>query len=108
MLIQFVKFKSGLSEDDIIRVVNERAPEYEALPGLLQKFYGLERESGEACGVYIWDSEESLRAFRQSELAKTIPVAYEAIGSPRVEIFELIRQLRTEQAPAGSAADSRS
>lgn len=98
MLIQFVKFKSNLSADDIIRVVDERISEYEALPGLLQKYYGLDRETGEGCGVYIWDSEESLREFRESELAKTIPVAYEVIGSPRVEVFDLVRQLRSETA----------
>jgi hypothetical protein len=47
MIVQFVKFPSGLSEEGVRRTMEERAPQFRALPGLLQKYYGRERESGE-------------------------------------------------------------
>ena len=75
MLIQTVKFNSTLSEAEIQRVMEERAPQFRALPGLLQKYYLRDVQTGEVGAVYIWDSEESLRAYRQSDLAQTIKKA---------------------------------
>jgi len=94
MIVQFVKFKSGLSDDEAQRVLHERAPQFRAIPGLIQKFYGVEKESGEYTGIYLWDSEESLNEFKQSELAKTIPTAYKAVNTPRIELFDILFPLR--------------
>jgi heme-degrading monooxygenase HmoA len=94
MIIQVVKFKSALSDTEVERVMEERAPQYRALPGLIQKYYGHEKETGEFTGIYLWDSEKSIRDFRQSELAQSIPVAYKAQGSPRIELFDVVLQLR--------------
>jgi heme-degrading monooxygenase HmoA len=97
MIIQTVKFKSALSETEIQRVMEERAPQFRALPGLLQKYYLRDQQTGEVGAVYIWDSEESLRAYRQSDLARTIASAYQAVEQPRVEIFETVLTLRPEK-----------
>ncbi len=74
--------------------MEERAPQYRALPGLLQKYYVREGETGEYAGIYLWDSEESMREFRDSELARTIPTVYKVVGQPRVEILDMILPLR--------------
>ncbi len=101
MIVQFVKFKSDLSDDEVRRTIEERLPQYRALPGLLQKYYVRESETGEYAGIYFWDSEESMREFQQSELARSIPSAYKAVGQSRVETFETVLTLRPEeQAPA--------
>lgn len=44
--------------------------------------------------MYFWDSAESMREFQQSELARTIPVAYKVTGQPRVEVLEVMFPLR--------------
>jgi hypothetical protein len=90
-----VKFKSGLSDDEVMRVIHERAPSFRALPGLIQKYYAIEKETGELSGIYIWDSEESLRQYRESELARTIAKAYQAVGTPRIEVFDVPLVLRS-------------
>ena len=100
MIVQFVKFKSGLSDPEALQTMEERAPQFRALPGLVQKYYVRESETGEYAGIYLWDSEESLREFRESELARTIPIAYKAVGKPRVEILELVLALRPEEQPS--------
>ena len=74
MIIQFVKFKSTLSDADVQQVMKDRAPRFRALPGLVQKYYNHEKETGEFTRIYLWDSEQSLREFPQTELARTIPV----------------------------------
>ncbi len=79
MIIQIVKFRSALSEAEIRQVMEERAPQFRALAGLLQKYYMRDNQTGEVGAVYIWDSEESLREYRQSDLARTIASAYKAV-----------------------------
>jgi heme-degrading monooxygenase HmoA len=94
MIIQVVKFKSGLSDTEVERVFKERMPRFRELTGLVQKYYGHEKDTGEFTGVYLWDSKESIDRFRQSELAQTIPVAYKAQNKPRIEFFDVLCQLR--------------
>jgi heme-degrading monooxygenase HmoA len=110
MIVQFVKFPSGLSEEQVRQTMEERAPQFRALPGLLQKYYGRERETGEFCGIYLWDSEESLAEFRASELAHTIPAAYQVTRQPRIELFDVLFPLRsgeqTRAEPSSATAAS--
>ena len=95
MIIQTVKFKSGLPDVEVRAMMENRAPQFRALQGLLQKYYGREGETGEHSGIYLWDGEESLRSFRSSELARSIPAAYRVVGQPRIETFEVLFPLRT-------------
>ncbi len=94
MIILTVRFKSGLPDAELERVMKERMPSFRALPGLLQKYYVHEKETGELAGIYLWDSEDSLKEYRESELARTIPEAYKAQGTPRIEKLEVLHQLR--------------
>jgi heme-degrading monooxygenase HmoA len=94
MFMLSVKFKSRLSDADVRRVMEERAPQFRALPGLVQKYYGREEGTGEYTGLYLWESEDAMREYRQSELARSIPEAYAVEGAPRVEIFEVLLPLR--------------
>lgn len=100
MIVQLVKYKTGLSDEEAVQTISERAPRYEALPGLRQKLYIREQGSGEYGGIYVWDDEDSMREFRESELAATIPEAYRVEGEPRVEIFDVVSILRPEQGVA--------
>jgi heme-degrading monooxygenase HmoA len=92
--MQIVNLKSPLSEDELLATAHERAPRFRAIPGLLQKYYLNRPEEGEYAGVYVWDSKESLAAFRESELAKSIPAAYQLSEPPVIEISEIMFPLR--------------
>jgi heme-degrading monooxygenase HmoA len=59
-----------------------------------------ERGTGEYGGIYVWDDEDSMREFRKSDLAATIPEANRVEGEPRVEIFDVVSILRAEQGVA--------
>ncbi len=96
MFIHFVKFKTDLPADEVRRVMEERAPRFRLeVPGLVQKYYGYEQQSGAFCGCYVFDSEGSREAFVGSELARTIPAAYEA-QELRVEGYEVLFPLYEE------------
>ena len=56
MIVQTVTFKSKLSEEQIRRVMEERMPQFRALPGLIQKYYVRGDGPGEFDGVYPWSS----------------------------------------------------
>ena len=94
MILQFVKLKSNLPEEELLSKAKERKPEFEAIPGLLQKYYVKMNEPGNFGGIYVWDSAESLKAFKESNLAKSIPEAYKVVEAPEVEIMDILFQLR--------------
>ena len=93
MIIQSVKFNSDLSFEDIEKIMEDRAPEYRALPGLIQKYYGYDEETKGCTGVFVWESREAVAAFRDSDLARTTAASYEATEAPRIEIFDLVMTL---------------
>jgi heme-degrading monooxygenase HmoA len=94
MIIQTIKFKSQLTEEEVMRIAREREPQFKAIPGLIQKYYIKPQQDDHYGGVYIWDSAASLNAYRASDLAASIPKAYGIIGAPDVEIVDVIFQLR--------------
>lgn len=94
MILQMIKLKSKLSEEELLKKAKDRAPQFQAIPGLLQKYYVKTSVAGQYGGVYVWDSPESLQEFRASDLAKSIPEAYEIVEAPSVEIMDILFQLR--------------
>jgi hypothetical protein len=94
--ILFVRVKSDLEWEELERRLLERRPRFLEVPGLVQKVYGYDEATGDACGIYFFESREALEAFRESELARTIPEAYEATDTRR-EVYEMLYPLRPER-----------
>jgi hypothetical protein len=91
-------FTSDLESDEFDRRPLERRPHFREVPGLLQKIYGPDRATGDVCGIYFFESEDALEAFRETELARTIPAAYEAVDVRR-EIYDVLYSLWPERGP---------
>lgn len=96
--ILYVRVKSDLDPEELDRRLNERKPHFLEVPGLIQKIYGRDEATGDVCGIYFFESKEALAAFRKTELAKTIPDAYEATDIRR-EIYEVLFPLKPEAGP---------
>jgi heme-degrading monooxygenase HmoA len=104
MIVQTVRFRSGLSDAQVLAMYEARAPRYRALRGLVQKFYLRFVETGEHGAVYLWESEATLQAFRESDLGRTIGSAYRVEGTPDVRTADLVMTLHASRMdPAGSA-----
>ena len=80
MMIRLVKFKSALSDAEVLKLYDQRAPQYRKMPGLLQKYYIKDHQTGEHGAVYLWDSMESMEEFQQ----------------PRIEILDVVYTLYPE------------
>ena len=106
MVVHFVRITTRLAHGEVRRIMEERAPRFRQVPGLLQKYYGYEPSSEAFCGCYVFDSEESRQAFRQSELARSIPAAYQA-EEVRVEAYEVLFPLHEMPHPVGQAQYTR-
>ena len=96
--IMYVRIKSDLDPEELDRRLNERKPRFLEVPGLIQKIYGRDEATGDVCGIYFFENKEALAAFRDTELAKTIPTAYEATDVRR-EVYEVLYPLRPEKGP---------
>lgn len=96
--ILYVRVKSDINLDELDRRMDERRPHFLEVPGLVQKIYGRDEATGDTCGIYFFESKEALEAFRESELAKTIPAAYEATDVRR-ETYEVLFPLKPEAGP---------
>ncbi|MDH3891866.1 MAG: YdhR family protein [candidate division Zixibacteria bacterium] len=96
--ILFVRVKSELDEKELERRLLERKPQFHDIPGLAQKVYGKDETTGEMCGIYFFETKEALAKFRESELAQTIPTAYEATEIRR-EVYEVLYPLRPDRGP---------
>jgi len=96
--ILFVRVKSQLDEKELERRLLERRPRFYDVPGLVQKIYGKDKTTGDVCGIYFFESVEALAAFTETELAKTIPTAYEAVEIRR-EVYDVLYPLRPERDP---------
>lgn len=101
--ILFVRITSGLDADEFDRRLAERRPRFREVPGLVQKIYGRDTRTGGVCGIYFFDSEEALEAFRATELARTIPSAYDAVDVRR-EVYEVLYPLWPERGPYAEGA----
>lgn len=97
-VILFVRIQSDVDFEEMERRLLERKPRFLEVPGLIQKMYGRDPATGDCCGIYFFESQEALAAFRDSELAKTIPAAYEATDVRR-EVYEVLYPLREGVGP---------
>ena len=97
-VILFVRIKSQLDPDELERRVLERRPRFEEVPGLIQKIYGRDDATGGVCGIYFFEDEAALAAFRETELAQTIPSAYEAVDVRR-EVYDVLFPLHPDRGP---------
>ena len=92
--ILYVRIRTDLDPEEMGRRLEARRPRFLEVPGLVQKVYARDPETGDVCGIYFFADRASLVAFRDSELAKTIPVAYEAVDVRR-EVYDAIDQVAT-------------
>ncbi|KPK56159.1 MAG: hypothetical protein AMS22_02230 [Thiotrichales bacterium SG8_50] len=64
----------------------------------MRKIHGRDETTGDACGIYFFETQAALADLRETELAKTIPSAYEATEIRR-EIYEVLYPLYPERGP---------
>lgn len=96
--VLFVRAKSNLDSAELENRLLERRPRFLDVPGLIQKIYGRDESTGDICGIYFFENQKALSEFRETELAKTIPTAYE-VAEIRMEVYEILYPLHPDRGP---------
>lgn len=99
MIVSLVRFKTKLSDGEVQAMFEERSDGYRTLPGLIEKLYLRFRDADEYGAVYVWESEEDLIRFRETELARTIPSAYRIEAAASFEIADVRLVVQSDPAP---------
>jgi hypothetical protein len=86
-------FRSGLSIEEIEKTSEGRADQYRKVPGLVQKYYVLDKATDRVGGVFVFDSIENLQAFQESDLAKSTGEAYNFKEPPHGRVLEIVKVL---------------
>ena len=97
-IVLFVRAKSKLDSTELEHRLLERRPRFLDVPGLVQKIYGRDESTGDVCGIYFFENKKALVDFRETELAKTIPTAYE-VAEIRMEVYEILYPLHPDRGP---------
>ena len=61
-----------LGHDQYESVCNELAPMFAGLPGLISKHWLTNPETNTYGGVYVWESEQALLDYKESDIFKSI------------------------------------
>jgi hypothetical protein len=96
--VLFVRARSELDPAELELRLLERRPRFLEVPGLVQKIYGRDESTGDVCGIYLFEDREALEVFRETELARTIPTAYE-VTDIRIETYEVLYPLHPDRGP---------
>ena len=88
MIVSILRFRSGLTNEQVQDLYEERAERYQQVPGLVEKLY-LRYRSGEHGALYVWESEEALEAFRASDLGRSIRTTYQVEEDPKTELADV-------------------
>jgi heme-degrading monooxygenase HmoA len=109
MLVSVVRFRSRLADELVQAKFEDRAQRYRDVPGLVEKIYVQFRKTGEIGAIYLWDSEEALMAFRESELARTIADGVSGGGgsSPRARRCAVDRSAESARDFVTAGCDSK-
>jgi heme-degrading monooxygenase HmoA len=99
VIVQLVRYGSRLTYDEVMERFEGRSDRYREVPGLLQKYYVHYSETDEYGGVYIWESEEALQKWRDTNLAGTLAETYQVTEGPTSELADVMLVLHGDKNP---------
>ena len=90
MHIQVVNFNlEGINHDDFMQIADTAAPAFAGVPGLVSKVWLCDQENNTYGGVYIWETEEAMQNYLESELFHGVG-ANPALANAESKEFEVI------------------
>lgn len=94
----FVRIKSGLDPEEFGVSLAGTSASLSSGAKPIQKIYGRDSDTGEVCGIYLFETQEALGAFRETELARRIPSDYDAVDVRR-DVYDVLYPLWSERGP---------
>lgn len=73
MHVQIINFRlKDVSEEDYAGLCDNLAPSYAAVPGLVQKIWLANSQTGTYGGVYVWRDKQSMEDFARTDLYNSV------------------------------------
>ena len=88
MIVSILRFRSGLTDEEVQDLYEACADRYQQVPSLVEKLY-LRYRSGDHGALYVWESDDALEAFRASDLGRSIGPTYKVEGEPVTELADV-------------------
>ena len=91
MIILKVSFvlKTQVPKEEHKNTLEQLVNVFNQVPGLKQKYFLANPKTGEAGGIYVFESQEALDKYLQSDVWRDVVLAI-AKGEPRIETFVVI------------------
>jgi hypothetical protein len=89
MWIVSMRFRSELDEAEIIRLSEESFPKFRAVPGLRQKYYVKNADTGLVGGIYLFESEQTARDYVAGPIPAAVPQRFNVSGEVAIEVLEV-------------------
>lgn len=86
-------FPVGFDVDAMWKTAEDRMPAFRQVPGLLQKVYMQDAETGQATGFYIFEDNDALDAYVASDLFASIRDAYRLNEPPEFRRLHVVGTL---------------
>lgn len=99
VIIELVRFASRLTADEVLERFEDGSGKYRQVPGLLQKYYIHSPATDEYGGVYVWDTEDSLQAWRETYPLSTLAGTYQVKDEPHRELLDVMVVLHADRPP---------
>lgn len=104
MIGVFVKLRChGAFDGEGVRTIAETArAKFEALPGLRSKAFTFNPDTGEVTNFYVWDTEDTARAFFTDAVRQRIAGLYGVL--PTIEFVQVAALVENARVGEGSGA----
>jgi hypothetical protein len=73
-------------DQELRKMLAQLVEVYKRVPGLKQKYFVADPKTGEAGGIYIFESQEALEEYLKSDVWKNIMLPI-IKGEPKIEMF---------------------
>lgn len=84
--------KEQMPEQELKKLLAQLVEVYKKVPGLKQKYFLADPKTGEAGGIYTFESQKALEEYLKSDVWKNVVLA-NAKGKPEVETFVITATL---------------
>lgn len=94
----------GITEEDYLGACNQLAPAISEAPGLIGKTFIANAQTNTYGGVYFWRDQESLDAFKRSDIWQAVATNPALVGTTAQEFGVLEEPSRVTRGVAAVAA----
>jgi len=81
--ILITNFTFSVNPKEFEDMATELAPDFADVPGCMWKIWTIDKESKQACAVYLFKDEKALQTFKESSLVASV------LSHPALSNFEL-------------------